>query len=372
MSRRTRIVFALCLAGLLIAAMLLPLGEGALALTAQSFAGWLAGLALLCAIAALASPRVAVAAQLLACIACAAAAVLLLRDPLIATQAGAGFWALALGGCVAAAAAMTALTDLAPREKALQRLRDIAVPALFGATLIVLAELIMRGAGVPAVLLPAPSAVAWRFAHALPMLMEDLVQTYVKAVLIGYALGNGAGFALAMLAQDRPFFREGVAPLAGFMSSLPIVGIAPIMVMWFGFDWESKAAVVAIVTFFPMFTNALAGLSSANRMDVDLLHSYAATPRQAFAKLRLPASLPFVFNALKINSTLAFIGAIVAEFFGTPVKGMGFRISIEAARMSMDVVWAEILLAALVGTASYACLVAIERRLTFWHPSQRG
>jgi NitT/TauT family transport system permease protein len=106
-------------------------------------------------------------------------------------------------------------------------------------------------------------------------------------------------------------------------------------------------------------------------MERDLMRSYAAGYWLTLLKLRLPAALPFVFNALKLNSTLALIGAIVAEFFGTPIVGMGFRISTEVARMNLDVVWAEITLAAVVGSASFAALALVERQVTFWHPSFR-
>jgi len=106
-------------------------------------------------------------------------------------------------------------------------------------------------------------------------------------------------------------------------------------------------------------------------MERELMRSYAAGYWQTLFKLRLPASLPFVFNALKINSTLALIGAIVAEFFGTPIVGMGFRISTEVGRMNVDMVWAEILVAALAGSLFYGLLALIERNLTFWHPSYR-
>jgi NitT/TauT family transport system permease protein len=152
---------------------------------------------------------------------------------------------------------------------------------------------------------------------------------------------------------------------------LPIIGIAPIMVMWFGFDWHSKAAVVAIMTFFPMLVNTLAGLAASEAMQRDLMQTYAASHLQSLFKLRLPAALPFIFNALKINSTLAMIGAIVAEFFGTPVVGMGFRISTEVGRMNIDMVWAEIAVAAVAGSAFYGLVALIERASTFWHPSFR-
>ena len=126
-----------------------------------------------------------------------------------------------------------------------------------------------------------------------------------------------------------PFLRRGLLPIGNMVSALPIIGIAPIMVMWFGFDWPSKAAVVVVMTFFPMLVNTVAGLAASGHMERDLMRTYAAGYWQTLFKLRLPAAAPFIFNALKINSTLALIGAIVAEFFGTPIVGMGFRISTE-------------------------------------------
>ena len=106
-------------------------------------------------------------------------------------------------------------------------------------------------------------------------------------------------------------------------------------------------------------------------MEKDLLRSYGASYWQSFFKLRLPNALPFIFNALKINSTLALIGAIVAEFFGTPIVGMGFRISIEVGRMNIEMVWATIAVAALAGSSFYGLLALLERRVTFWHASFR-
>jgi NitT/TauT family transport system permease protein len=144
------------------------------------------------------------------------------------------------------------------------------------------------------------------------------------------------------------------------------------MVMWFGFDWQSKAAVVVIMTFFPMLVNTVQGLSAADHMQHDLMRTYASSWWQTLIKLRLPAAAPFIFNALKINSTLALIGAIVAEFFGTPIVGMGFRISTEVGRMNVDMVWAEIAVAALAGSTFYGLVALVERTVTFWHPSLRS
>ena len=244
-----------------------------------------------------------------------------------------------------------------------------AAAIAFGVLVLALWQAACAGFHIPRILLPAPSAIAFAFAHNLPMLGADFVQTTVRSVLPGFALGSAAGFVVALAVDASSFLRRGVLPIAGLAGALPIVGIAPIMVMWFGFDWPSKAAVAAVMTFFPMLVNTVAGLEAAGAMERDLMRSYSASPWQTLLKLRLPAALPFVFNALKLNSTLALIGAIVAEFFGTPIVGMGFRISTEAATLDLDVVWAEILLAAITGSVFFFALAQLERTVTFWHPA---
>ena len=107
-------------------------------------------------------------------------------------------------------------------------------------------------------------------------------------------------------------------------------------------------------------------------MQRDLMRTYAAGYWKTLLKLRLPAAMPFIFNGLKIATTLALIGAIVAEFFGSPVRGMGFRISTSVGQLAMDLVWAEIVVAAIVGSGFYGAVALLERSMTFWHPSQRG
>jgi NitT/TauT family transport system permease protein len=249
-------------------------------------------------------------------------------------------------------------------------LANFAAPTLFGAAVLLLWEAAVRAFNIPRIILPAPSAVLARLVSSVPTLVADFLQT-IQGVLAGYAVGCAAGLIVAILIDRTPFLQRGLLPLGNLVSALPIVGIAPIMVMWFGFDWQSKAAVVVVMTFFPMLVNAVAGLASAGPMERDLMKTYGATYGQTLTKLRLPSALPFIFNALKINSTLAMIGAIVAEFFGTPVVGMGFRINTEVGRMNIDMVWATIVVAAVVGSLFYGVVALIERQVTFWHASYR-
>ncbi len=330
------------------------------------------GAAVLFVIAGWAAPRHAIPLGLAGVVLGCGETLGLLGSPDILGQAALGYWLLVLGTWTAAGLCVTRLSGLDPSDRNVARLVDGLVPGLFGLFVLYLWEVTVRGFGVPGVLMPAPSAVLVRLAASLPTLGEDFVQTILRGVLAGYVLGSGAGLAVAVLAHRFAFLGRGLLPLGNFVSALPIVGIAPIMVMWFGFDWPSKAAVVTVITFFPMLVNALAGLAAAGAIERDLMRSYGSTYGQTLARLHLPAALPFIFNALKINSTLALIGAIVAEFFGTPTRGIGFRISIEIARMSLDMVWAEITLAAVAGMAFYGLVALAERATTFWHPSYRN
>ncbi|MCE5974829.1 ABC transporter permease [Sinirhodobacter sp. WL0062] len=267
--------------------------------------------------------------------------------------------------------AATALNGWIARTRPNARWAKLFVPALFGATLLILWEGLVRGLNVSPVILPAPSAIAARFAESTDVLWGDFAQTILKGALAGYVIGCGAAVLVAIAIDRSPFLKRGLLPVGNFVAALPIVGIAPILVMWFGFDWQSKAAVVVMMVFFPVLVNMVAGLAATDRLQRDLMATYSASYSQTLAKLRLPAAMPFLFNGLKIATTLALIGAIVAEFFGSPTRGMGFRISTAVGQLDMPLVWSEIAVAALAGSGFFGLMALIEKAVTFWHPSQR-
>jgi NitT/TauT family transport system permease protein len=248
----------------------------------------------------------------------------------------------------------------------------LLVALIFGATLIGLWEMTVRLYAVPRVILPRPSAIWTTFIANIPLLWGDFVQTILKGAMSGLAIGCAAAFVTAILADRYDFLRRGLLPVGSFMAALPIVGTAPILVMWFGFGWQSKAAVVVAMVFFPVLVNTVAGLRDTSAQQRDLMQTYAATYWQTLVKLRIPAAMPFIFNGLKIATTLAFIGAIVAEFFGSPTVGLGFRISTSVGALALEVVWSAILVSALAGSAFYGIVALMERWVTFWHPSQRA
>ena len=249
---------------------------------------------------------------------------------------------------------------------------SIGIPLIFGITLLLMWECFVVGFEVNPVFLPRPSDIILRMTNEVSWLWADFNQTIIKGALTGYVIGGLAALAVAVLADRSEFLTRGVLPVGSFMAALPIVGIAPIFVKWFGSDWESKAAVVAVMVFFPILVNAVAGLRDTTSMQRDLMRTYGAGYWPTLFKLRVPAAMPFIFNGLKIATTLALIGAIVAEFFGSPTVGMGFRISTSFGQLALDMVWAEITVAAIAGSLFYGGVVLLEKKITFWHPSQRG
>ena len=261
---------------------------------------------------------------------------------------------------------------LIARSSAIEtRIKSVVVPVIFGASILGLWEILVQGLNISPIILPAPSLVIQTFMASLDILWIDFVQTVLKGALRGFIVGAIAAFAFAILIDRSDFLTRGLLPIGNFFSALPIVGIAPIMVNWFGFGWQSKAGVVVIMVFFPILVNTVQGLKDNDALQRDLMKTYTASYWQMLFKLRLPAAMPFIFNGLKIATTLALIGAIVAEYFGSPTRGMGFRISTGVGSLSIDLVWAEIFVAAIVGTAFFGLMAWGEKKITFWHASQR-
>ncbi|GIW30286.1 MAG: hypothetical protein KatS3mg071_0460 [Meiothermus sp.] len=237
--------------------------------------------------------------------------------------------------------------------------------------LVVTAEALLRAYQVPPGLIPTPSRVLSTLLEVRDVLLQDAFQTVVLEALVGYLVGCSLGLLTALLISRYVFLERGLLPYAALFSSIPIVALAPVLVKMIGIDWPSKAVIVAITVFFPMVVNTFRGLTEVSPLSLDLMRSYAAGEVQQYRWLRLPNALPFIFNALKLGTTLAMIGAIVGEFFGANGQGLGFRIQIEAGRFGFDIVWSAIIVASVIGIAWYGLVAWLERRLTGWHVSFR-
>ncbi|PZS00389.1 MAG: ABC transporter permease [Chloroflexi bacterium] len=223
---------------------------------------------------------------------------------------------------------------------------------------------------IPAYTLPRPSEILQTI-PTIDTLKSDAYYTTVREALPGFLLGSIIGFLTAVVAARFGSVARGLIPYAVISGSIPIIGMAPIAVALFGSDWQSKAFMVAVLTFFPMLINAYRGLTAVDPLSLQLMRSYAAGGLATFLKLRLPASLPYVFNALKINVTLAMIGAIVGEYFGGPSAGLGFFIHDKSGEFATAEVWSAVVVACAIGLAVYLLVSVLERLLTSWHISYR-
>ncbi len=203
----------------------------------------------------------------------------------------------------------------------------------------------------PVFLLPAPHLIWQSFAGNQSNLIDYGFNTFLEA-LGGFVIGCSLGVLVAMIVARSQVLSDVLLPFAVASNSVPIVAMAPIAIVWFGIGPGSKVAIVAVMCFFPTMVSAVRGLTSASPDALALMHSYAASDWQVFTKLRVPTSLPFVFNAFKICTALSMIGAIVAEFFGGAVNYLGIYIKTQANILKTPDAWAAIMVACLWGCSS--------------------
>jgi NitT/TauT family transport system permease protein len=236
---------------------------------------------------------------------------------------------------------------------------------------IALWELAVRVLGIPLYLLPAPSGILRAFLEQPGYLLGIGLFTFREA-LLGFVIGCTLGALVGAVCVRFPLLADGLVPFSVASNAVPIVALSPILGVWLGsISPNSKIGVVAIMCYFPTLVNVYRGLSSASADAVQLMRSYAASQIDIFRKLRLPATLPYLFNALKICSTLAMIGAVVAEFFGGTQNALGVYIKSQAGILRLQEAWAGILVACLIGVAFYMTIAVAERILMPWHVSFR-
>jgi len=286
--------------------------------------------------------------------------------------AGWGFWCAFVGLLLVAVGAMVKLSTLQGSDRLNRVLRDFIPPAMVSLLLLFVWEGVTEGLRIPMAFFPRVSDVYRVLLSASSVLVADTVRTVFKQVLSGYVLGIASGVGMGLIVAFSPFLRRGFLPLATAFSAIPIVGLAPVLGRAFGVDWQSKAAVAVIVSFFPVVINVVQGLTTIDPLKLDLMRAYAASPRHVLFKLRFPNALPYLFNALKIASIIVLISVIVAEFLiPGPPRGLGQRISLSARSGRYDITFAAIAYASLIGILFYNFIALLERLFTSWHSSFR-
>lgn len=215
--------------------------------------------------------------------------------------------------------------------------------------------------GVPAFLLPTPTAVARRLAGNPGLYLEGALATLLK-VLLGGAVGIAAGFILGVAVFYRPLVRRSVYPYLVTIRVLPTIAIAPLLLIYVGVGTVTAVVFVALLVFFPMVVNTVAGLERAPERDLDLLRSVAADGLLASLRVRLPYALPDVFAGLKQAVTLSVVGAVVAEWV-VSARGLGALILLASENVQPAVMVAALVVLVVLGLALYGSVVLVQRRI---------
>jgi NitT/TauT family transport system permease protein len=248
--------------------------------------------------------------------------------------------------------------------------QQVLPPALTFVATTALAELAIRAAGVSPLLLPTPSAVARAALQHAGTLWPALATT-AQAVLAGLALSTAVGLVVAVALASSRLVERAFYPYAIFFQIVPIVAIAPLLVIWFGYGLRAVIAAAFIVSVFPVIANTLAGLQSVDPALRDLFRLYRASPAAKLVKLSLPWALPNILTGLRIAAGLAVIGAIVGEFVGG--GGLGVVVLEAMRQQRTDLVFAAVLHAAALGLVLFAAVNAISfLALRRWHAQEEA
>ena len=243
-----------------------------------------------------------------------------------------------------------------------------AVPPLLAMLLLgVTWEAWTRLADVPEYVVPGPLAVLDRLFGDLGHFARHGAITLAEAGA-GFLLGAAVAVAAATaMAHSRPVERA-LYPLALLIKVTPIIAVAPLFVIWFGFGSGPKVLIAALITFFPVMVNALVGLRSVNVGALEFFQSLRASRRQVYLKLRLPSALPYLFAAFRIAVPLSVIGAVVAEWFSGD-RGLGAVIIVAHNNLDTPTLFSAVFTLAFIGTSLTVALMLVEKRVLFWHES---
>lgn len=259
-----------------------------------------------------------------------------------------------------AASPAAAATPPATNRLVLAALPTLALlVALLGAW-----EVAVRVNRVPPYLLPAPSGVLARWVGDPRFFLAEGSIALAEA-LAGLVVGGGLAFVLGLLMARWRWLERAVLPLAIVVKMTPVVVLAPLFVLWFGFGPWPRVLIAALLTFFPVLVGAVTGLRTVEPARHDVLAVLAASPRDELLRLRLPSALPHLFAALKVSATLALLGAVIAEWVGGD-RGLGRAILLANTNLDITTALAGVLTLGAIGTALVGGLTLLERRVLFW------
>jgi NitT/TauT family transport system permease protein len=237
--------------------------------------------------------------------------------------------------------------------------RQTVLPVLTAVALLAVWQVSVQLAGLHPAVLPAPSAVLETMWANRGLLVVNAIPTAVETIA-GFALSVVFGGLLGILLSYSTLARDSLYPNVILFQLIPKVAVAPLFMLWLGIGWESRLAISLFIAFFPIVISTVSGLNAADAAILRLCDSLTATRTQVFFKIRLPYSLPFLFNGMKISMTLAIIGVIVGEFI-TSQRGLGYIILFAGSRFETAIVMAALLVLCIVGLVLYGLVALTEQ-----------
>ena len=241
------------------------------------------------------------------------------------------------------------------------------IPISLVLLILVIWQLVIQVGDVPVYLMPSPDRIFITLVTDSSSLIEDLAYTSIEAAG-GLMVGVTVAIIVGLFSARFALVETTVMPLAVFVKVTPVLAIAPLFAIWFGFGFFPRFLIVAVVTFFPILVNTIAGLKSTSIPITEYFESLGVSKWEILMKIRIPYSLPYLFAALKVSIPLSIIGAVIGEWFGSS-KGLGNLIMVSHGNLDTETLFACIFLLAMLGVIATAAVVIIERRLIFWHPS---
>ena len=218
--------------------------------------------------------------------------------------------------------------------------------------------------GVSPLVFPSPISVSKAIlANAGPLLYHTGI-TLLESVL-GFLLGGSAAFVLAASFVLVPRLSLALFPYAIGLKAVPLVALAPLVAVWFGVGLGSKVVLSAVISFFPILVNSVQGMTSVDARALDLLLTMTATPLQVLRRVRIPHALPTIFAGMRVSSTFAVVGAVVAEFVGSK-EGIGHVVKAASYYLDSPLLFAGTLFAAAAGLMFFGLIVLVERRVLHW------
>lgn len=244
---------------------------------------------------------------------------------------------------------------------------DYALPLSFSVGLLVIWEYVVVSLDVPSYLLPLPSAIFRRLIVARDLLFDHTMVTLFESIT-GFILASLLGIGIAVGIAHSRVVERTLYPYVVIAKVIPIVAIAPLLMLWFGFGLTPKVVIAALISFFPIVVNTVKGLKSTDPQVLRLMRSLSATTFQTFIKIRLPSSLPYIFAAFKISITLSVVGAIVGELVGAD-RGLGHLIMVAEAYLDTEMMFAAVTMSAVLGVSLFFVMSLLERCFLSWHES---